>query len=168
MSTQKAITYVSDIILGRTGSIIDRKYQRNMIREYAQNNNIEIVAWFEDEIYSEDLIMRPGIQQLLGYEEKYDLLLVERVWALSRQLPQLEPFFKEMDRKSVSLKCSTTMWDCVSQQCRRRFDSSLFKPDVSQIKKEFECVQEKETESVTIKKPSQLFFLNLIKDPLKS
>jgi hypothetical protein len=119
---KKAIAYTSDIILGRTGEIISRSYQADLIRKHASENDIEIMAWFEDEAYNEDVMTRPGIQALLAFGKPYDLVLCERVWALSRSTAVLEPFFEELDDRRVKFAAATTMWDCVSQKCRRRFD----------------------------------------------
>lgn len=122
---KKAIAYASDIILGCTGEIIKRSCQVELIRQYAADNDIEIVGWFEDEMYNEDVIMRPGIQALLAFDQPCDLILCERVWALSRSMAVLEPFFKELDRRGLGFESATTMWDCVSQRCRRRFSPAL-------------------------------------------
>lgn len=125
---KKAIAYTSDIILGQTGEIISRACQAELIRQYAADNGIEVVAWFEDEMYSEDLLMRPGIQSLLAFSRPYELVLCERVWALSRSMAGLEPFFRELDRRKAGFESATTMWDCVSQRCRRRFSATLQEP----------------------------------------
>ena len=122
---KKAIAYTSDIILGRTGEIISRTCQAELIRQYASENGIEIVSWFEDEMYNEDILMRPGIQSMLAFDEPYVLVLCERVWALSRSMATLEPFFRELDRRKAGFEAATTMWDCVSQRCRRRFSDTL-------------------------------------------
>jgi DNA invertase Pin-like site-specific DNA recombinase len=122
---KRAIAYTSDIILGRTGEIIKRAYQAELIGKYASDNAVEIVAWFEDEMYNEDLLTRPGIQAMLACKEPYDLVLCERVWALSRSMAVLEPFFRTLEKRGVKLESATTMWDCISQKCRRRFDPLL-------------------------------------------
>jgi len=116
--SRKAIAYVSDVILGRTGEVIRRSAQRELLRQYAEENDIEIVAWFEDEVYNEDILSRPGIQRLLGCEEECDCVLVERVWALSRQWPTLRGFLKALEQHGRQLESATLLWDCVSQQCR--------------------------------------------------
>ena len=118
---KKALAYVSDIILGRTGEVIKRSGQVELIAQYASDNGIDIIGWFEDEMYVEDVLMRPGIRALLAYDKPYDVVLCERVWALSRAMASLEPFFQELDRRGVSFEAATTMWDCVSQKCRHRF-----------------------------------------------
>ena len=128
---KKAIAYTSDIILGRTGEVIRRSCQAELIKQYAVDNGIEIVGWLEDEMYNEDVLMRPGIQALLAFDKPYDLVLCERVWALSRSMAVLEPFFKELDRRKVGFESATTMWDCVSQRCRRRFSPMLRDAPVS-------------------------------------
>ena len=128
---KKAIAYVSDIILGRTGEVIKRSCQVELIAQYASDNEIDIIGWFEDEMYNEDVLRRPGIQALLSYDKPYDVVLCERVWALSRSMAVLEPFFKELDRRGVSFEAATTMWDCVSQKCRHRFAPSGAAPKTS-------------------------------------
>ena len=55
---KKAIAYVSDIILGRTGEVIKRSCQVELIAQYAADNDIDIIGWFEDEMYNEDLLAR--------------------------------------------------------------------------------------------------------------
>ena len=122
---KKAIAYTSDIILGRTGEVIRRSYQADLIRKHAAENGLEIVAWFEDEIYQEDVLTRPGIQSMLACKEPCEVILCERVWAFSRSMGVLEPFFRELERRGVRLESATTMWDCISQKCRRRFDPLL-------------------------------------------
>ena len=122
---KRAIAYTSDIILGRTGEIIKRSYQSELILKHAAENGLEIVAWFEDEMYNEDVLTRPGIQSMLSCKEPYDLILCERVWAFSRSMTMLEPLFRELERRGVKLESATTLWDCVSQKCRRRFDPLL-------------------------------------------
>jgi len=123
--TKKAIAYVSDIILGRTGEIIGRPEQRRRIMDHAKENGIEILAWFEDEMYSEDIMARPGVQALLEHGREHDLLLCERVWAFSRSMKALDPFFQRLEAKKVRFEAATTMWDCCSQMVRRRFNPSL-------------------------------------------
>lgn len=156
---KKAIAYVSDIILGRTGEIIKRSCQVELIVQYAADNDIEIIGWFEDEMYNEEVLMRPGIQALLAYDKPYDMVLCERVWALSRSMAVLEPFFKELDRHGVGFEAATTMWDCVSQKCRGRFRS------FSHAKSEPErpVLMQEEPVHVHVKRPTRLHFKNLVK-----
>ena len=155
---KKAVAYVSDIILGRTGEVIKRSYQAELIRQFAAGNDIEIVAWFEDQMYSEDVLTRRGIQDLLAYDAPYDLLLCERVWALSRSMAVLEPFFKELDRRHLRLECTTMMWDCVSQKCRRRFypgGSGRTAPRVA--------VSRAGADAVHVAKPARLKFNGIVR-----
>jgi hypothetical protein len=121
---KKSLAYVSDIILGRTGEVIKRSCQVELIAQYASDNGIDIIGWFEDEMYIEDVLMRPGIKAVLAYDKPYDVVLCERVWALSRSMAALEPFFRELDQRGVTFEAATTMWDCVSQKCRHRFSSA--------------------------------------------
>jgi DNA invertase Pin-like site-specific DNA recombinase len=152
---KKAIAYVSDIVLGRTGEIITRAYQRTLIQKHADENGIEITAWFEDEMYNEEIMSRPGVKALLGYSEPYDMVLTERVWALSRISGVLEPFFAELDRRGKMFETATTMWDCTSQKVRRRFNPAL--PAVKPEAKPFQVVH-----TVNIRKPAQIRFVPLL------
>ncbi len=154
--SKKAIAYASDIILGRTGEVISREYQKELIRQYAADNNIEIVGWFEDEMYNEDVMSRPGVQAMLKFDKEYDSALVERVWCLSRNWNVLETFFKEVERKGKKVEAATTMWDCVSQMARRRFDEAL-----NGARPQRELVTAEEAGTVKVAKPAKLFFANL-------
>lgn len=114
----KAIAYVSDIILGRTGGVVSRKEQRAAIEQHARENGIQIVAWFEDQVYVPALLDRPGLKALLACEEPYDLILVERVHSLSGKWPELRHFLDLLERKRVKLESASLRWDCVSQMAR--------------------------------------------------
>jgi len=118
---KKAIAYTSDIILGNSGEIIERAFQRKRIEEYAKENNIKVVAWFEDEAYNENLFARHSIQALLACKEACDLVLVERTWALSRKWKEIRSFMKVLGDKKVRLETTTTLWDCVSQMARNYY-----------------------------------------------
>ena len=155
---KKAVAYVSDIILGRTGEVIKRAYQKELIRRHAEDAGIEVVAWFEDEMYNEDVLMRPGIQALLAYDGPYDVVLCERVWALSRSMAVLEVFFKELDRRGLNFECSTTMWDCTSQKVRRRFSPSL-----AELRPDGRLVARTTDVDARVARPARVNFLNLTK-----
>jgi len=157
---KKAIAYACDVILGRTGEVISRDYQKDLIRKHAEENGIEIVRWFEDEMYEEDILSRPGVRAMLACEESCDMLLVERVWSLSRSWPALTAFFNELETKGRKLESATTMWDCVSQMCRRRFDSTLAGPKAKK-----ELVASTDAMPVHIKKPARLVFATLKSKP---
>ncbi|MBI5529832.1 MAG: recombinase family protein [Deltaproteobacteria bacterium] len=153
-----AVAYVGDIILGRTGEVIGRSYQRELIRRHADEAGIEIVAWFEDEMYNEDVLMRPGVQALLAFGRPYDMVLCERVWALSRSMAVLEVFFKELDRRGLNFGCATTMWDCTSQKVRRRFSPSL-----AELRPERPLVVRGDGADTRVARPARLNFLDVTK-----
>ena len=115
---KKALAYVSDIILGRSGEVIGREAQKELIREFAQENDIELIEWFEDEMFSEDVLSRPGIRKLLACDRRCDLVLVDRVWALSRRPKPLKRFLAELDRKGLRLESATMLLDCISMMAR--------------------------------------------------
>jgi hypothetical protein len=116
----RAIAYVYDIVLDRIEEVIPRSDQIERIQRFAADHEVEVVAWFEDRACNEDVLKRPGVRALLAYGEPYDRVICERVWALSRSMAVLEPFFQELDRRGVEFESATSTWDCVSQQCRRR------------------------------------------------
>ncbi|MCX7958732.1 MAG: recombinase family protein [Deltaproteobacteria bacterium] len=154
--SKKAIAYVSDIILGRTGEVISKAYQKQEIENYAKEKGIEIVKWFEDDVYNEDVISRPAVQDILSFEQEYDIILVERIWAFSRRWQTLASLFAELDRRGVKVECATLMWDCVSQMARRRYMDSSCK----NIKPR-ELVTRDEVPAVRIRKPEKIHFANL-------
>lgn len=116
--SRKTIAYVSDIVLGKTGDVISRKEQRAAIQQYAKDEDIEILAWFEDEVYSMHLGDRPGVRQLLTSELAFDHLLVERVGCLSGRWPELRRFLDQLLARGARMESATLHWDCVSQMAR--------------------------------------------------
>lgn len=118
---KKAIAYVADIMLGNTGEIIDRALQKQRIEQYAEENNITIVRWFEDGVYTENLFSRPQLKEMIACEEPCEYLLVERTWAISRRWSELKAFVKLMEAKKVRVDAATTLWDCVSQMARNYY-----------------------------------------------
>ncbi len=152
--TRRALAYVSDVILGTTGDVISREVQRQAIRRHASENGIEIVAWFEDEAWSAEVLSRDGIRKLLA-AEACDCLLVERVWSLSRNWSLLEGFMKELRGKGMRLESATLLWDCTSQRARHFYAEK--KP-----KKPVAIEHMTVMRPVRIKKPEHLFFANLV------
>jgi DNA invertase Pin-like site-specific DNA recombinase len=118
---KKAVGYVCDIPIPGTNQVIGKEDQRLRIMKYAEKENLNLVGIFEDEAGAEHFTERPGVKKLRAFQEPFDLLVVERVWSLSRKRKDLEPFLKEMDRKGVELVASSYLWDCISQQIRHRY-----------------------------------------------
>ena len=125
---KRAMAYLSDVILGRTGEVISRDHQREMISRYAAENGFEIVAWFEDEAYSEDIHSRPGVQALFACDQDCEAILVERVWAFSRCWSTLQPFLADLQETGHTVVSATQLWDCVSQQTRDLYRGRCLKP----------------------------------------
>jgi hypothetical protein len=118
---KRAIAYTADIILGNTGMVIDRASEKKRIEEYAKENNITIVAWFEEVAYEENPLARPMLKEALAYNEPYEMVLVERVWTISRKWSELRSVIEAWRAKKVRLECATTMWDCVSMMARNHY-----------------------------------------------
>jgi len=154
---KKAVAYTSDIVLGKTGEVVTRAYQKELIASHAAENNMEVVAWFEDETYNEDVMSRPGIRAMMAYAGEYDTVVTERVWAFSRSMSKMEEVFKEMDRRGVTYVNATTMWDCTSQKCRRRFNPAL--PAVKPV----QVVTREEATPVKVRKPARMNFVPFMK-----
>ena len=151
---KKAIAYTSDIILGRTGEVISREYQKELISKFAEEKGLEIVAWFEDEVYEEDtLVARPGIQKMLAYDGPCDVFLVERVWALSRKMATLTGFFKVLAQKKLVLETATYLWDCTSQMVRRAVTTKPVAPAVVKP-----LVTKEDAKKAVISRPEKLNF----------
>jgi len=150
---KKAIAYTSDVILGRTGEVIGRNYQKELITKFAEDNGLEIVAWFEDKMYEEDVLARPGIQELLAYKEPYEVFLVERIWALSRKMSTLAGFLKVLEHKNVRVETATYLWDCTSQMARR---AEMTKPISPAVVKPL--VKKEDGKAAAITRPEKLKF----------
>jgi DNA invertase Pin-like site-specific DNA recombinase len=116
--TKRAIGYVSDIPVPDTDLVICKADQRVRILKYARENNLEIVAIHEDEECNEAFINRPGVQKILNDRENFDVLLVERVWCMSRKMKELTPFLKKLESKDVQVVASSYLWDDISLEVR--------------------------------------------------
>lgn len=152
---KKAIAYVSDIIIGRTGEVIGRDEQRATIERHASENDIEIVSWFEDEVYTDDLFARPGVQQMLSGADDVDMILVERIWALSRNWAEVRRFEQEMDTRGKRVAAATMLWDCVSMMARQ-----FYRPEKHRVPAAAPVTQTAgvRTQRRRVHKPASLFF----------
>ena len=159
MKNAKALYYLNDIILGQTGTIISRDDQKKRIIEHAEKNGIEIIGFYEDEKFEEDVLSRPGVRAMLLDERSYDFILVESVWALSRNWSMLKKLLKILTLKSVTLETARTMWDCTSQRSRDYFRGRTLTRALG--KSPEPRVFEKERKSVKIKMPAKLNFVVL-------
>ena len=122
---KRAVGYVCDIPIPGTDMVISKEDQRIRMLKYAEKEGLELACIYEDEQYSEDFMNRPGVQKILDCKENCGLLLVERVWSLSRKMKELKPFISELERKNWELVSSSYLWDCVSQQVRHRYMGAL-------------------------------------------
>jgi len=156
---RKALAYVSDIILGGTGEVVSRQVQREAITRYAKDNDIEVVAWFEDEAYVEEVMDRPGIRALLACNEECDCLLVERVWAFSRRWKILQSFLQNLSRRNRKVEAATMLWDCVSQLCRNFYHEGRRPPKSGAGAQE--VVEQRKT--IKVRQPARPVFAALVR-----
>jgi DNA invertase Pin-like site-specific DNA recombinase len=140
--TKKAVGYVCEIPIPGTDQVVSKEDQKLRIMKYAQKENLTLVCIYEDDKATESLNGRPGIEKIRTHEEPFDLLLVERVWSLSRKRKDLEPFLRELDRKGVEVVASSYLWDCVSQQIRHRYAGGNI---AKKIREEARAVMEAKT-----------------------
>jgi DNA invertase Pin-like site-specific DNA recombinase len=137
---KKAIGYVCDIPIKGTTEVISKEDQLVRLIKHAEKENLNLVCVYEDEAYTEDFLGRAGVKKILDAGEPFDVLLVERVWCLSRSKRRLEPFLKELDNRKVELATTSYLWDCVSQQIRHRYMGS----PATRLKEEaLACMEEK-------------------------
>ncbi len=128
--TRRAIAYVSDVILGTSGEVIQRDTQRQGIEARAADTNTDILGWYEDKIYAESLFERSGLQALLADEAMAHpgtIIVVERVWALSRSWEELKTLLARLEATGTRLESATTLWDGVSQLARQYYSSGALK-----------------------------------------
>ena len=118
---KKAMAYSSDVIQMRSGEVISRAAQKEAIKKYAAENGIEVVGWFEDEAYEENVLSRPGVQKMVAALNGCDTVLVERVWSFSRNVHALEKVYAELEKNGARVEAATELWDIASQKCRHRF-----------------------------------------------
>ena len=153
---KKAMAYASDVILMRTKEVISRETQKEEIKKYAAENGIEIVGWFEDEVCDENVLGRPGAQKMMESLNGCDMVLVERVWSFSRNVPALETVCAEFEKKGVRLEAASTLWDVASQKCRHRFQAAV--PGAAAVKR---AAARRAPVAAKIRKPEKLNFLIL-------
>lgn len=122
---KKAVGYVCEIQIPGTDLVISKEDQRARILKHVQKENMELVCIYEDDAPTAEVFDRPGIQGLIDRKEPFDILLVERIWAISRKRQALEPLLRILDRRGVEVQASSYLWDCVSQQVRHRYAGNL-------------------------------------------
>jgi DNA invertase Pin-like site-specific DNA recombinase len=116
---------VCDVPVNGPDLTIKKEDQILRIKKYAEKENIELVGIYEDDGSSMNCLNRPGVNRLLNCNEHYDLVLVERVWALSRKMKEMEPFLKVLESKRVPLVATSYLWDHVSQRVRHRYSEDM-------------------------------------------
>ena len=116
--SKKAIGYICPIPLDYADDIIGADEQKRHIEAYAKRNGFEIEAFYEDEGPSDDILHRPAMERIIESEKNAGVILVDRIWCLSRQRKPLIPFLETLDREGIKLEAAVTMMDCVSQFAR--------------------------------------------------
>jgi hypothetical protein len=125
-----ALAYISDFKFGKSDKIMARDRQIESIKRFAEENGIEIKAWFEDTAECKEVLSRPGIQSMLSYSGAFQMVICEHIWAFSQSLESLTPFLKELTSRGACLETATPSWDCISQQHRRWAKSLPARPQI--------------------------------------
>lgn len=125
-----AVAYITDNLICPVQGVEGKEAQKESISRFANENGYEIVAWFEDELCTENVLERPGVLEMLDRKNDASTVLVDKVWSLSRDWSKLSRLYAEMDRRGLKLEAATTQWDGVSQMTRRHFDKELSVPPV--------------------------------------
>jgi len=115
---KKVVAYMCPIPLDYADDVISSEEQKKYITKYSIRNKLDVSAFYEDVEPSEDILQRPAIREILDKERDAGVLLVERVWCLSRKRTLLKPFLEILDSEGIKLQTATTMMDCVSQFAR--------------------------------------------------
>jgi hypothetical protein len=122
---RKAVGYVCSVPVTGGELMVSKEDQRLRILKYAEKENLELVSIFEDDNFSENCAARSGVTKLLTCPDAYETVVVERVWAFSKKLKELEPVLSKLEARKVGLVCTSFLWDMVSQQVRSRFGENL-------------------------------------------
>jgi hypothetical protein len=158
---KKAIAYTAEIVLENTGLVIEPVFQKERIEKYAKENNIVIVAWFEEAGRHENLLGRPKIKEMVAYKEPYELVLVERTWAFSRRWREIKALMRELEHKGAKLEATTKMWDCISQMARAYYRPGHKMPACAVAAEQAKSINLVETygpATIKIKRPARLAF----------
>jgi hypothetical protein len=115
---KKAIAYTANIVVGNTGIVIEPALERKRIEEYAKENHITIVAWFEEEACGGNPLERPKLKEALACNEPHELVLMERVSAISRKWKEIRTVLAMLAANNVRVECATKLWDCISMMAR--------------------------------------------------
>ncbi len=117
----KAVGYVCDVCLPGTDIVISKADQLARLKKYAEKEGVELVAVFEDDSYSPDLMARPGVKRLLNAPVDYEMVLVERVWVFCRKIKKIEEVLDAIETNGARLIATSYLWDCPSQLVRHRY-----------------------------------------------
>jgi hypothetical protein len=152
----KALAYTREII-SPNGEVISCDCQVEQISRFAAENSTELVAWFTDEGHDDEILGRPGIGKLLVWEQPYDFVLCDKVWAFARSMVALELFLQELDRRGVGFEIAAPAWDVISQKCRRRSKSRPVLPRIVQLRN-----GAGELCRYRVSRPAHLYFVHLV------
>jgi CheY-like chemotaxis protein len=115
---KKAVAYACPIVLDYADDIITIDEQKKKITKFAQKFKLEIVAFYEDENPTDDIMRQPALREIFEKEQEAGVFLCERIWCLSRKRNILRPFLETLDCEGFRLETATTMMDCVSMYAR--------------------------------------------------
>ncbi len=152
-----ALAYIREFRFGISDEISACDQQKESIRRFAEENGMEIAAWFGDKADVQDVLSRPGIRAMLACDGAFESVICERIWAISHSREFLTPFLRELDRRGARLETVAPLWDCVSQQCRRRAKSLSILPQI------ISPAPNTKTGGYHVARPAHLHFAHLVR-----
>jgi CheY-like chemotaxis protein len=121
-----AVGYVCAIDLEAEGVVSPAEKQIERVKKFSGANNLKLKDIFEDSDRAVEILERPAMRKLLNEEEKAGVIIIDRIWSLSRKREKLQPFLHALTEKGFTLEVVTTMMDVASQYVRAWKETGAF------------------------------------------
>jgi CheY-like chemotaxis protein len=115
---RRAVGYACGIDLEHEGIFVPAEKQKDRIRKLASALNLKLSDIYLDENRDVEILERPAMKKLLQEENRAGVIIVDRIWALSRRREKLQPFLRTLGEKNIGLEIATVMMDVASQYVR--------------------------------------------------
>lgn len=115
---KRAVGYACGIDLEHEGIFVPAETQKDRIRKLASALNLRLADIYADEDREAEILERPAMKKLLQEENQAGVIILDRIWALSRRREKLQPFLRALGEKGIGLEIATTMMDVASQYVR--------------------------------------------------
>ena len=115
---KRAVGYACGIDLEHEKIFVPVETQKNRIRKLASALNLRLADIYVDEDREAEILERPAMKKLLQEENQAGVIILDRIWALSRRREKMQPFLRALGEKGIGLEIATTMMDVASQYIR--------------------------------------------------